>query len=640
MNPTTDLIAPQAFEERIDHGDDVITAWMAGEQPRALERFGRGVTDLEVAELLRRTSSSVVEIALTARAPDVLRAFVRERARAGAPRTYVHLPESMTTEAAGWVRAAGAGSSVVFRFGASPPADWVVFGDEAMLFIGPSGAAPRWVLDLGAAQARSLGSVFAWLFWHRATRELLPGDADAATAHPGVEPDAIGTSDAVQLPAGVLCPRGSEPAHPAHADIAVLPAGFEWPGAARVVFTAPEATPLPAAEQRARAGATCVSAALDLPTAYLSSDRVGLVLGETRLALRLDLDGPLATELYQVVDDVARRPAWRFHQTLRLSDAVGPIRRGPKQAIETVEAETVVDDGTVEAPELDPSTTARPPLGQPKRLARTWVHRWRVTPPVAPTGARAAGLYEAWRQVDAFARTQADLVRQRLGSSDANEAGLSESAAFERRRRAIEAALDEVTETPLSAQPEAASRLLDQLVAQRAAADELLEAIAEARHTEREATRRAQAEKSHEERITQAAHDLEARTRERATHEEALAKARTALEAAKDKHARKSASRKVEDATRAMAACDQAMQKLRPVLDARFVFTPSPRKPSARAALPVTPAVPDEALPAVGHLVEHGGRRFLELERWPQLEAAREDARRLDARLVAVRGTH
>lgn len=640
MKPQNDRIAPVQHEERVDHGGDVVAAWMAGETPRALDAFGRAVDAVTIGELLRRTQSTVVQVALTANAPDVLHEFVRLRGRPGVPRTYVHAPDTMANEVSAWGRAAGTEGRVMYRLGTAPPADCVVFGDEAIVFLGPSGKKPRWVLDLGSAQARTLSSTFAWLFWHRATREMLPGDTHPGAAPPGVEPDPIGAQSSFALAAGLLCPHGSAPAHASGADIAVLPEGLEWTGNASTVFVSADATEgasLTALDARARGGATCVSATLDLPATYLSPDRVNLVLGDARLALRLVVDGPLATQLYQAVDDVARRPAWRYHPALRLADASRPVRRGPKLPEESVAAEVVVDDGAIVAPELERTSTARPPLGRPKGLARTWVHRWRVAPPMAPLGARPAALYEAWRQVDTFARGQADQLRRRLACPEADPAGLTDAAAMIRRRRAIESELDEITEAPLSTQPDSAERLLDRLSAQRTAVDELLDAIATARHDENETVRRAQAEASHADRVAGAKRDKEAREQERVSLSTAVDQVRAAHEGANDKTTRKAAVKKLEAATRALTACDQAIEKARPVIDAPFVFTPSPRKAPAKAPPPVTLTVPSEALPDVGHLVEHGGRRFLEIERWSQLDAGRATARQMKADLVAAR---
>ena len=74
-----------------------------------------------------------------------------------------------------------------------------------------------------------------------------------------------------------------------------------------------------------------------------------------------------------------------------------------------------------------------------------------------------------------------------------------------------------------------------------------------------------------------------------------------------------------------------------------FVFqAPAPKKaPADRLSkglpdLPPSPDVPAEALPAIGTLVEHGNRRYLQIKTWEQLDPARPEAKRLNAKLVAV----
>jgi hypothetical protein len=639
MHAPPDRILPREFQELVDHGDDLVAAWMAGETPRPLEAFGRPVDEVEVDEVLRRAGPRPAMVALTPHAPEVLTRFVQARSNE-VPRTYVVADEAMARSPVVRAWQGPANISVHGRFGEAAPADWVVFGDEALLFIGPAGEPAHRVLELGGAPARTLARVFAWMFWHRATRERLPGDLEATAALSPMGPDPLARQVSVTLEAGQLSLTGPEPVRPVNAAIAVPAPSEPWSGAAGTLFVAPETTAIDDLSVRAKTGTVCVAADLKLPETFLSPERVSLVLALGRRALRIDIEGAPATRLYQAVEDSARRPAWRFHPALRLRDAERPVRLEPKGPPRDVASQAEVDDGEIEAPELDPMFSVRPPKGRPKTLARTWIHRWRVTQPCAPSGARPAALYEAWQRLDAFARTQTDLLRQRLAAGDGDETGLPEASTFARRRRAIEGVLDEVTESALSTQPEAAARLVDALTAQRSATDELLEDIAVARHEQREAARRSQAEAGHAERAGRAREDLEIKRKEHAHLQAARDAAKTDREAAKDKHERKTADRKLELAERALAATAQAIEKLRPALDAPFVFTPSPRKPFTKTAPPMTPTVPDEVLPTVGRLVEHGGRRFLEIERWSELDAGREDARRLDARLVARRPTN
>lgn len=63
-------------------------------------------------------------------------------------------------------------------------------------------------------------------------------------------------------------------------------------------------------------------------------------------------------------------------------------------------------------------------------------------------------------------------------------------------------------------------------------------------------------------------------------------------------------------------------------------FTPRATAPwKASAFRP--PPIPDEALPEIGELLEHGGHRYLAITTWPQLQRAQAIALRLKAQLVA-----
>lgn len=69
-----------------------------------------------------------------------------------------------------------------------------------------------------------------------------------------------------------------------------------------------------------------------------------------------------------------------------------------------------------------------------------------------------------------------------------------------------------------------------------------------------------------------------------------------------------------------------------------FVFlAPAPKKaPAGVPDLPPSPDVPPEALPSTGTLLEHGTRRYLQIKTWEQLDPARSEAKRLNAKLVAI----
>ncbi|WNG59322.1 hypothetical protein F0U59_34840 [Archangium gephyra] len=71
-------------------------------------------------------------------------------------------------------------------------------------------------------------------------------------------------------------------------------------------------------------------------------------------------------------------------------------------------------------------------------------------------------------------------------------------------------------------------------------------------------------------------------------------------------------------------------------LDTPFQFQPSPRQTQAprKEGTPRPPPIPNEPLPEMGALLEHGGKRYLSVSSWPQAERALAAAQRLRAQLV------
>ncbi|MCB9538176.1 MAG: hypothetical protein H6704_18120 [Myxococcales bacterium] len=92
------------------------------------------------------------------------------------------------------------------------------------------------------------------------------------------------------------------------------------------------------------------------------------------------------------------------------------------------------------------------------------------------------------------------------------------------------------------------------------------------------------------------------------------------------------ARRAAATAETALSDAQRALADARAAAEAEFVFHPSATPPAA-APTPL-PAVPAEALPAVGALHRHGGRRLLVVRTWQQVPQARLDADRLGAELV------
>ncbi len=89
--------------------------------------------------------------------------------------------------------------------------------------------------------------------------------------------------------------------------------------------------------------------------------------------------------------------------------------------------------------------------------------------------------------------------------------------------------------------------------------------------------------------------------------------------------------RRAAELDKAMAECSLVIEK-----PFQFLFTPRAIPAAWKAASSKPPAIPNEALPEVGSLVEHDGRRYLAVSNWVQAERARPVALRLKAQLVAA----
>ncbi|HEX8826196.1 MAG TPA: hypothetical protein VF794_40200 [Archangium sp.] len=113
---------------------------------------------------------------------------------------------------------------------------------------------------------------------------------------------------------------------------------------------------------------------------------------------------------------------------------------------------------------------------------------------------------------------------------------------------------------------------------------------------------------------------------------ESLSDARLSELAAREKALRAevaSLDKRVPDIDARLEACGRA-------LDTPFQFQPSPRRVQAprKEGTPRPPPIPNEPLPEIGALLEHGGKRYLSVSSWPQVKRALAAAQRLRAQLV------
>jgi len=342
------------------------------------------------------------------------------------------------------------------------------------------------------------------------------------------------------------------------------------------------------------------------------------------------------------VDSTPARARWRLYRGRKLCQVRGPIvLPGAK------EARKILATSRLDAPEVTASDLFKMAAAVPDRwpaadpLALEVVYHWSVAAPRVPSGAVADALYSRWEQCDkAYAERLAKCVKglEPRGHRSVLER-LQAFVGFDQRRRELRQALAKLeTRRPStdSADPRAE---VQQIEAKIDALDESEDrAAAEAQHDEKRKgaerrLRELQMERERRQDEAEQARRTEERLRERKgelSDDETVELRKAGDERQSSEKELRRLAHFIESAQREAEAPFQ-FERSRKTSGAGFV----PKAPKAR---PQGLACPDEKLPTHGKLASRGGQRYLVVSTWEEALAARGDAERLRAQLVAPAG--
>ena len=654
----TGSIQSMVREQREDRADTILpSAWVSrGEAP--LARGGRllrlASTEAPVLDGTRPVIALLPQ--LEGPAFEVTRAAIARGAR-----VYALIPE-------GAPHAPLLGTkSVLVRTVDAVPCAAVSDGRSGWLWCGPRGAL-HWRLELVAAQREALRALFLRLFWTGSRAAFWRADADTiatalATSAPFELPEVSTDSPIHAAPAT----WPSEDAVLAHAVGPLVPAR-----SLERVWVPASGADHEALAARADDGVEIVSDGLLLPDAEVTPRGGALLLRAGPVPLRITLSRAQVKDLAALL----RGPAtWHFRTHLRLGGHEDARLWLPGEAAARPPVvEQQIDAGALEVEELravpDAAPLGFPPAGP---LALAVRYRWRVDPPRLPRQAQVDPLVTHWSRVTEDHASRTTALRGRLEAAENRQRTLAGAwsrlagtlLGLGREHRAVRDAMaaiaDAAPTTPLEATEvrrrmetlEArASRLLADLdVTEQTARRDDAEAEQHAAWTADVDTAKAA--------LPGVVKALEGETVRVASLEGELGW----LEAAKPKRGKGKSSAKERDRQVKVSKVRDDLERTskdvsrlkaeRDALQARaespFVFEPPPalvprrrrrgrfvpESDPARAA----PPIPEEALPRVGALWTHRRQRYLVITRWDDLAVGEQEARRLNARLVAPEET-
>lgn len=552
--------------------------------------------------------------------------------------------------------------SMLVRRLAEVPSSAIHFGTQAYLWIGA-----RHVLHLERAQAEALRQVFLRLFWHDATEEMWSGNPQfgwrPARERPFDVPDVSVSASVRWEPAAARLtgdPRG-----------ALMHVSSGLP---------PDAAPLrlwfpagPAHHERlaklALANVEVVWAERGLPDLLVNGGTSEVLLPGANGRLRLRLTAPQAARVTQLLEAT---PTWQFKTNVRLGEAnhrTAHFWLAGESVARGLELEQCVEAPAVAATSLRAAPTTVPasmPTAQPLALAVRY--QWTVVPPRVPTGAEEDALVGRWRKLNEdwtvrLARCRVALVaaegdRGRIGRAFSRL--VSAMLGFERTHGGLLARVSALeAQRPSAAGPSGAHALLTQLGEIEDAARKLQADLEEAERNARDDQEREKQQAAWQSRVDAANRDLPDRRKALTTAEsrrvaiaDDLRGIDESLESA-EREAKKDLTANQRKLSDDLQRANNGVTRLRGEISALeqqaaelFEFRPSPAPagrpaqpggrfvPTASTARP-TANVPDEALPEVGTLRSHKGKRYLVINNWEQLDVGEHAAERLSALLVA-----
>lgn len=551
---------------------------------------------------------------------------------------------------------------VLVRRLAEVPASAVHVGTEARLWIGGG-----FILRLDRTQAEDLRRTFLRLFWHEATEEAWSGGRQFVWRPARDRP-----FDVPEVPASAAVrwePANARLTGDSRGALMHVSAGHPPDSAPRRLWFPAGPEHHDRLAKLVQAGAEVLWADRELPDLQVNDGAGEVLLPGTRGRLRLRLT---ARQVPEVARLLKTPPEWRFQTNVRLGEASHrasqfwlpgeEAARGlePKQIIKVPD---VLAKSLRDVPDTEPASF---PAAQPLALAVRY--KWTVLPPRVPMGAEVDELVGRWRKHDKDWAARLERVREALSDAEGERGRIgrafsqlvSAMLGFECTHSGLRARVDALgSQLPSAAGPSGAPALLAQLEEIEVAARNLQADLEKAERKAREDEEREKQQAAWQSRVDAAKRDLpdrrtalETAERCRAAIDEELRDIEEALKSA-DKDAKKDLTAKkcklsddLQRRNKQVTRLNAEITSLEQKADERFEFRPLPvhtgrPAPPAGRFIPTAssprPAfnVPDEALPEVGSLRSHKGRRYLVLEKWEQLDAGELTAKRLTAMLVA-----
>jgi len=516
--------------------------------------------------------------------------------------------------------------------------------------------APRWVVELDEEQSRGMFRVTLHWFWHHASDEAWTDPSasglrfQAAQERPfDVPPPRDGAvqllrrpQNAMPVPAGAICVCGND---------ATLAKGTSR------AFVRPSGQGLEALAGFSAAGCQVFGAIAELPSLWVNgtSGMVEWLCGDHLLRLRLTASQ--ARSLHEGLSRVQTDAKLRCNASLGSMN--GKIWLAGAQTEQASQDHAVLEAGQVSCHAIEDVLTAEPadfPLAPP--LARAVEYRWICQPPMLPPKASKSSLYRQWDEASQLFESSLQQIGRQLEKAkthvDQARSGLAKFFAgalgYDRAYGTLMAEHRALTQIKLSSiSTDSANKAVDRIGELRQRVSEHLQGIerdithADAQR-QREEWQRKRDEHASELRSIDA--QIGSARDELGQHETALKQGKRDGESDADWSARK---RKLDDDVKASRATIGNLNGSRSS-HAQFVekqfepkSKPSPdNKEKSKTGFVPEPLlgriqIPVESLPTVGELYEAASERFLVVESWEQLPAARQESVRLKAKMVAPR---
>lgn len=537
----------------------------------------------------------------------------------------------------------------------------------ATLWFGNVAGRTPWILELDAPQATAFRQVFLRLFWHEATEEAWTGGRQLSWRVARERP-----FDVPELPmtASVrLVPGNARLDLDARDGLMHLAGGGPPDVAPRCLWYPAGGDHHDRLAHLVRHGADVVWADHQLPDLVVAGGRGELLLPGSRNRVRLALTQAQVADVTRILTGSG---SWRFGVDVPIAGGDGERQlfwlRGEGKA------RGVEHEQKIELPDVLSETLRAVPQAQPAKwpdaqpLALSVCYRWKAVPPRVPVGAEEDPLVGRWRKLDDDWASGLGRVREALQSVEGERSRIGRAFSrlvsavlgFERTHGGLLAEVSSLEgQRPSAAGPSGAAALLSRLTELEDQAKKLQRDQDDAERKARDDEDREKQEAAWRARVEAAKQDLPARRQALSDAEAkrpAAVDARDAVEGtlkSADKEAKKDLKARRHKLSDELTLLDKEIARLRrEVADLEqqvaepFVHRPTPSPasrqsprggrfvPQSTVARPAA-VVPEDALPEVGALCHHRGKRFLVIQTWEELEAGERAAARLAAKLVA-----